>query len=150
MATYLITGASGYIGQRLTEQLQKSGHQIYSLARNGIHSDPPWSSDSTNFLRCDLEERDFSQLSGLNVQEGVLIDLAWDFSGRPHQEQVQDHLFLATAVIESGIRRIVSLGTLFELAFNQGEIDEDSPRLGKSEHGLAKALLHDRLVRLCN
>jgi nucleoside-diphosphate-sugar epimerase len=150
MATYLITGASGYIGQRLTEQLQKSGHQIYSLARNGIHSDPPWSSDSTNFLRCDLEERDFSQLSGLNVQEGVLIDLAWDFSGRPHQEQVQDYLFLATAVIESGIRRIVSLGTLFELAFNQGEIDEDSPRLGKSEHGLAKALLHDRLVRLCN
>jgi len=149
MTTYLITGATGYIGGKLTSLLEKSGNKIYAIIKNQRPPVLELSGDGITFVSGDLADRNFSYLASLKLDNSVLIDLAWDFSGRPQQDQVQDHFLLAAAAIEYGAQRIVSLGTLFELSFDQGEVDEYSPRLGQSDHGLAKSLLLSRLEQLC-
>jgi nucleoside-diphosphate-sugar epimerase len=150
MTRYFITGATGYIGQALTKQLEKSAdNTICALVKSRSGNSAAWNKPRSNFLEVNLEDRSFTLPSNLILNDSVLLDLAWDFSGRPNEEQVEDHVHLAAAAIKSGVQKIVSLGTLFELGFDQGEVNEDSIRLGKSVHGLAKSLLHDSLKQLC-
>ena len=115
----------------------------HSSVGHGIGKDFPI---EKSFL--DLEERSYSQLGKLGVSGATVIDLAWDFSNRSHSEQTKDHLAFARAVIELGAARLVVPGTLFELGFDQGLVDETSPRLGDSDHGKAKTELFHSLTDL--
>ncbi|MGB0320529.1 MAG: NAD-dependent epimerase/dehydratase family protein [Cycloclasticus sp.] len=48
MSRYLVTGASGFIGHRLTEYLQSQGHEVWALLR--CSADGPWN----RVFCCDL------------------------------------------------------------------------------------------------
>jgi len=59
--------------------------------------------------------------------------------------QVEEHLRFTSEMVKLGVRKVAVAGTLQELDFNQGQVDEDSPRSGKESHGAAKTELFFRL-----
>ncbi len=146
---FLITGATGYIGAHILREILSSGHTVSVLTRDmtkgrgkiGVHQ-------NLTYLPFNLSSAATLQSIGDQIKGATLIDLAWEFNGKTEQEQVYDHLALARECIRLGISKIVSTGTLFEFSFDDGQIDENSFRSGKTPHGLAKIELHDRLEAL--
>ena len=149
METYFVTGSTGYIGAPLTSRLSSDGHRVVALSRKHSSVGHGMGKDfSIDQAFLDLEKRSYSHLEKLGVSGSTVIDLAWDFSNRSHSEQTKDHVAFAKAVTELGAARLVVPGTLFELGFDQGLVDETSPRLGDSEHGKAKTDLFHSLTDL--
>jgi nucleoside-diphosphate-sugar epimerase len=149
VGTYFITGSTGYIGKPLTSRLKNAGNSVVALSRNYEVVDEWESSDHVpEEAHLDLRERKYSHLGNIGISGATVVDLAWDFANESQSDQIKDHISFAKAAIELGAARIVSIGTLFELGFNQGLIDEQSPRLGDSPHGKAKTELFHSLTEL--
>ncbi|HWB85229.1 MAG TPA: NAD(P)-dependent oxidoreductase [Bryobacteraceae bacterium] len=96
-----ITGGTGFVGQRLTEQLRAFGHDVTVLARTA-------SCAHSEYLFYSLESNlPSSQLRGFDA----LIHAAWDFRARD-ERNVAGSIRLFLAAKEARIPRIVFLSSL--------------------------------------
>ena len=140
----LVTGATGFIGNYVVEELLKSGHEIVATSRNkdkAINS--AWWS-KVKYVECDLDSgTDF--FSVFNSPE-IVIHLAWDgladYSSSSHFEKTLfvSYSFLKN-MIESGVKDIVVLGTCLEYGLQSGCLTENLSTKPVTAYGLAKDTL---------
>lgn len=108
----LVTGATGYIGGRLTPRLIGAGHRVRVLARNpGKISDVPWAPD-VQVVRGDLTDGGSVALACREID--VVYYLEHSMGGRgsfidAERESAQN---VATAARAAGVERIVYLSGL--------------------------------------
>jgi nucleoside-diphosphate-sugar epimerase len=149
MAKFVITGATGYLGRHLVSRLLRDGHELIAISRKSPGEvNDIFPGNRLASLRFDLTSRNFESLRGVDFTGFTLVDLAWDFEPTDQSPQVRDHLTLIEKLVDLGVRKVAVSGTLQELGPNQGEIDELTPRLGTTSHGLAKTELFLRLSGL--
>lgn len=131
MRSILITGASGFLGSHIAENLINEGYKVIALKRH-----------SSNLWRC----KDFiDQIIWFNIEDinkvipeiirykpDLLIHAAWDGVNAEHRDnwiEQEKNLFLLISLLDivkiTGISRVVALGSQAEYGKFEGEVNED-------------------------
>lgn len=135
----LVTGANGFMGHGIIKELSKSGNDIIAA-------------DFTDFLY------DFSHVVSKagNLFEidnpyeyygepDIVLHLAWrdgfKHASENHINDLPKHYEFIKKMVSSGIKKIVVLGSMHEVGFHEGSINENTPCNPLSLYGIAKNAL---------
>lgn len=142
----LVTGANGYLGSGIVEAILNSGNEVVATDFNVNHID-----DRAIKKSCDIFDLD-------NPYEyfekpDVLCHLAWrdgfiHYSDSHIMDLPKHYLFLKK-MIENGCKQIAVMGSMHEIGFYEGSINEYTPCHPTTTYGIGKNALRDLTEMLC-
>lgn len=136
----LVTGANGYIGSRLVVSLLEMGNEVIATDFSNEHID-----NRAKFIKTDI----FADLDFYNIFEkpDVCVHLAWRdgfvHSSMNHINDLSKHFNFIKSMIDSGIKQIAIMGSMHEIGYHEGAIDENTPCKPKTFYGIAKNALRE-------
>ncbi len=145
----MVTGATGFVGRHVVNELLACGHSIVAVARDIKRaSGMPWF-ENVDFIECDLHKNFQPLLQGESLPNAI-IHLAW--SGLPNYRDffhlgknlTADLAFLEAAV-NSGVPHLVVAGTCLEYGAQHGTLTEDMETHPTTAYGFAKDTLRKSL-----
>lgn len=139
----LVTGANGFMGHGIIDELSKTGNEIIA-------------SDFTDYV-CNSEN--VKSISGnlFDIEDpykyydcpDYVLHLAWrdgfKHGSENHIEDLPKHYTFLKKMIESGVSKLIVLGSMHEVGFHEGSIDENTPCKPLSLYGIAKNALRQML-----
>lgn len=141
----MVTGADGYIGRGVVSQLLDAGHKVMAmgLCSCGL------SHDNLEEHVGDVFSYDFQS----NENPDVLLHLAWrnGFSHNDisHLDDLSKHYLIIKAALEAGVKRIAVMGSMHEVGYHEGAVDENTPCNPTTPYGVAKNALRQLTGELC-
>lgn len=142
----LVTGANGYIGKHVVSELIKRGESVIAVDINheGIDSQAIISD-------VDIFSGDEDVYEKLDKPD-VCIHLAWRdgfvHNSVRHMENVSAHFMFLYNMIKGGCKNIAVMGTMHEVGFYEGKIDENTPCNPLSQYGISKNALRQAMLLL--
>ena len=142
----LVTGANGYLGQGIVEQILDCGHEVVAADIIVDHVD-----ERADSRACDL----FAIEDPYNYfgQPDVLLHLAWRDGfvhySDAHIEDLPKHYTFIKIFAESEVKKIVVMGSMHEIGFYEGAIKEDTPCNPTTPYGISKNALRELTSTLC-
>ena len=136
----LITGANGYIGQGVVSEFVQRGVDV-------IASD----------ISIDNIKDDICKISG-NIFEledpytylhepDILVHLAWrdgfKHNADSHMIDLPKHYLFLKKMMDSGVKKVCVMGSMHEVGFYEGSINENTPCNPMSLYGIAKNALRN-------
>jgi dTDP-6-deoxy-L-talose 4-dehydrogenase (NAD+) len=146
----LITGASGFVGRHVVNELLKYDHEIIIAGRNKNL----FTNKKVNFIFFDLEKLDLNKnyFEYFNTPD-LLIHLAWQ--GLPNykslfhfENNLPQHYSFLKSMIVNGLKNLVVTGTCFEYGMKEGCLSEDMITDPQNPYALAKDALRKFLFEL--
>ncbi|WP_085830201.1 NAD-dependent epimerase/dehydratase family protein [Collinsella vaginalis] len=145
MKSVLVTGASGYIGQHVVRALKERGARVIGVDRRRRAGDL-----SDSFVEADLLDPAFSLADVLTEVPDVCLHLAWrngfDHANTSHMLDLSAHYRFVLQVIEMGVGQVAGMGTMHEVGYWEGAIDEATPCNPQSLYGISKDALRRSLM----
>lgn len=136
---FLVTGANGYIGRYVVKNLLDMGNTV-------VASDLSYDGVDERALRTDVQL--FSGDEDIYEQFGrpdVCIHLAWRngfvHNADSHILDLPDHYKFIKNMIDGGLKHIVVMGSMHEIGYWEGPIEENTPANPSSNYGIAKNAL---------
>lgn len=142
----LVTGANGYLGQGIVRQLLYDGVEVVATDFSTENIDKRAKS-----ISCDL----FSVQDPFNYfsKPDVLLHLAWKngfvHNADSHIAELPLHCAFLKKMVDGGIKQISIMGTMHEVGFYEGSINENTPTNPESLYGIAKDALRKYAKLLC-
>lgn len=138
----LVTGANGYLGQGVVKQLLDKGHEVIATDFALNHVDP----------RAKLVQGNIFEVTNPYItydRPDTLLHMAWR-DGFKHNSQnhfldLSKHYEFIKSAIESGIKKICIIGSMHEVGFFEGCIDENTPTNPQSLYGISKNSLRQSI-----
>jgi nucleoside-diphosphate-sugar epimerase len=143
----LVTGANGYIGRHVVSQLLSMGFDVIAA---DIHTDKV----DPRAKRMDLSlfEKRTDWFSLLDKPD-ICIHMAWrdgfSHDSPNHMGDLSDHFRFLTSMIDGGLKNLAVMGTMHEVGYWEGAIDENTPCKPLSQYGIAKNALRQSLFVYC-
>ena len=140
----VVTGASGYMGRHVVQKLLDQEHEVLGVdfVNNGL--DP-----RAKFKKIDI----FSKGEDIYQELGrpdLCIHLAWKdgfvHNSDAHMAYLSSHFEFMRKMIDSGCPRLACMGTMHEVGYWEGAIDEDTPCNPLSLYGVAKNALRQAIL----
>ena len=144
----LVTGANGYIGRHVVKALLDRGADVVAC---DIH---------TNDVdeRAERKELNLFELPTGNIFQqlgspDVCLHMAWR-NGFVHNADTQmgdlsAHYTFLTRLISDGLQQLAVMGTMHEIGYWEGAIDENTPCNPLSMYGIAKDALRRSMMLYC-
>ncbi|MGT2808597.1 NAD(P)-dependent oxidoreductase [Streptococcus iniae] len=140
-----VTGANGYIGRHVVSRLIDLGHDVVAtdLVTDKI--------DSRAIVKTVDIFKDDNIFELLDSPE-VCIHLAWKdgfiHNSDSHLKMLYDHYAFIKKMVDSGIKHLSVMGTMHEVGYFEGAIDENTPTNPMSLYGIAKDTLRHAVFLL--
>lgn len=135
----LVTGANGYIGSKVVSKLLDYGATVIATDINNNNID-----ERATFVKANIFEDgiDWNRLFGY---PDVCLHMAWRdgfvHNSNKHMLDLSNHYKFMTKMIDGGIKLIASMGTMHEVGYYEGAVDENTPCNPLSQYGVAKNAL---------
>ena len=140
METILVTGSSGYIGRHVVDALHALGAKVVGVDIRRSDAD-----HSDIFIECNLLDPSFGIIGKLPETPSACLHLAWrdgfNHSALSHMADLSNHFMFLDHIIDAGIPRVACMGSMHEVGYCEGEIDEATPCEPQSYYGIAKDAL---------
>lgn len=144
MKKVLVTGATGFIGTYVVQQLLEAGHHV--VATSSIQAKAALQSwyTAVTYLPLSLEELDpVVDYQAYFQHPDALIHLAWE--GLPNYksdfhltQNLPRHQALLNNLVTHGLRDVTVIGTCFEYGMQEGCLREDMPAQPANPYAQAK------------
>lgn len=140
----LVTGAAGYIGRHVVREFCDAGHEVYVLdfSYKGVDERakrmeiPLFSGDKDIYKQC--QEPD------------ALIHMAWRdgfvHNSHIHMDDLSNHYVFLRNMIDGGLKYLTIMGSMHEVGYWEGAIDENTPCNPMSLYGIAKNALRQSIM----
>ncbi len=140
----LITGAAGYMGKHVVKACLNAGHDVYVSdfqykgidERAKIVDEPIFSGEKDIYNRLGRPD--------------VLIHLAWRdgfiHNSNAHMNDLSSHMTFLENMIDGGLKYLTVMGTMHEVGYWEGAIDENTPCKPMSMYGIAKNAMRQALM----
>lgn len=144
----LVTGANGYIGRHVVRKLLEKGASVIACDLNTEDIDPR--AEKINLNLFNLPEGNIFELLG---KPNVCLHMAWR-NGFVHNAPTQmgdlsAHYNFLTSMIDGGLQQLAIMGTMHEIGYWEGAIDEKTPCNPISMYGIAKDALRRSMTIYC-
>ena len=139
-----VTGAGGYIGRFVVKTLADQGHEVVAI----------------DFVHQGIDER--AKICDVNIFSGEpvvyekmgcpdsVIHLAWKdgfvHNSNAHMDNLSSHYKFLRNLVDARCKNISVMGTMHEIGFYEGKIDENTPCNPLSQYGIAKNALRQALL----
>lgn len=134
--TVLVTGAAGYIGRHVVKKLLDLGVDVSAVDFNTEQID-----SRARKLKIDI----FSSHDNIYETLGrpdICLHMAWKdgfvHNADSHIINLPYHYKFIQGMIAGGLKHIAVMGTMHEVGYWEGEIDEKTPTNPRSLYGIAK------------
>ena len=139
-----ITGAAGYIGRHVVKYVLDKGHDV-------VAADIRFDGVDERAERC--KESIFGGNEDIYEKVGrpdVCIHLAWRdgfvHNSNAHMNDLSNHVVFCRNMMRGGLRSLSVMGTMHEVGYWEGAIDENTPCNPLSQYGIAKNALRQSLL----
>ncbi|WP_415337233.1 NAD-dependent epimerase/dehydratase family protein [Clostridium perfringens] len=142
----LVTGANGYIGSGIIKKILELGHEVIAVDFSLNHID-----ERAEKFKCDL----FSVNKPYDYfgKPDILLHLAWrdgfKHNSPVHIEDLPKHNKFIENFIKSGVKQVVIMGSMHEIGFFEGRINENTPCNPENMYGIAKDALRKSVRLMC-
>lgn len=136
----LVTGANGYLGQGIVKSLVQCGNDVIANDLN---------LDDVIDEAIKMPGNIFDSIDPYTEygEPDVLLHLAWRegfiHDSHAHIEDLSKHVLLMEKFFSSKIKRVVVMGTMHEIGFHEGSIDEWTQTHPMNYYGIAKDTLRN-------
>lgn len=143
----LVTGAGGYIGKYVVTTLLDFGAEVIVVDINMEGIDDRAKKIQYNIFNG--SNKIYKELG----EPDACLHLAWKdgfvHNSVAHMEYLSAHYLFASNMIHGGLRQFAALGSMHEVGYYEGAIDEDTACFPRSMYGVAKNALRQSLQVLC-
>ena len=146
----LVTGANGYIGNHVVDLLIKKGHDVVACDINTNYINP-----NAHILQYDIFKNPIIENTyTLFGKPDVCLHLAWRdgfvHNSPKHMGDLSSHFIFLTNLIKNGLKQLAVMGTMHEVGYYVGKIDENTPCNPLSLYAIAKNALRQSMTLFCN
>ena len=142
----LVTGANGYLGQGIVNKLLNLNHVVIATDIKIENIDTRAKRYACNIFEIDNPFEYFDR-------PDVLLHLAWRDGfvhySDAHIEDLPKHYKLIKKFVSTEINKIAVLGSMHEIGFYEGEINENTPCNPVTPYGISKNALRELTKMLC-
>lgn len=142
----LITGANGYLGRGIVKKVLDTGHEVIAtdMCTDGID-------DRAHKVACNLFEIENPVV--FFEKPDIVLHLAWRDGfvhySDAHIEDLPKHYKFIKSMVEGGVKQVAVMGSMHEIGFFEGSINESTPSNPITPYGVAKVALRCLTQALC-
>ena len=142
----LVTGANGYLGQGIVRSILNNGHCVVATDFNTQFVD-----ERAERIVCNLFEVDNPY--SFFGEPDVLLHLAWRDGfvhySSAHIDDLPKHYAFIKKMVDGGIQQVAVMGSMHEIGFFEGSINESTPCHPSTPYGIGKNALRDLTQMIC-
>lgn len=135
----LVTGAGGYIGQHVVKALLDKGAAVIATDIR---------LDDVDDRATKIQKNIFEENENIFTEMGspdVCLHMAWRdgfiHNSEKHIEDLDSHYKFISSMMKGGLKQIAVMGSMHEVGYYEGAIDENTPTNPLSLYGIAKNTL---------
>lgn len=142
----LVTGANGYLGQGIVKELIDAGNEVIATDYQINFIDERAKIIKSNIFEIDNPFCYFGKPDSL-------LHLAWRDGfihySNVHIEDLSKHYIFIKQIADAGIKHIAVMGSMHEIGFFEGCVNENTPCHPTTPYGIAKNALRDLTQMIC-
>ena len=127
------------------------GHGNQVIAAD-IRNDGLADSENLKVMNCSIFDK-YDDPFAFFGRPDLCIHLAWRngfvHNADTHISDLSAHFDFMKGLIEGGLKKIACMGTMHEIGYYEGAIDENTPCNPLSQYGIAKNALRSAMINLC-
>lgn len=142
----LVTGSNGYIGRHVIKELAKTNHKVIAVDLTISER-----IENVQYIISDILDKNF-KLQNSEVPD-VILHLAWRngfmHNADSHIEDLSNHFRFLKYIIGLGVKHVCIMGSMHEVGYFEGSIDENTICNPQSLYAIAKNTMRQSMELYC-
>lgn len=148
----LVTGANGYIGSKVVKYLLDLGNiEVISVDLSNTHID-----ERSQFIKLDILNSCSCKVNLFDKLDkpDVCLHMAWRdgfvHNSPNHMGDLSNHYKFLENLVSNGLKNLVVMGTMHEIGYWEGVVNENTPCRPTNLYGISKNALRESSRILCS